>query len=1163
MEQLNEIPWEIVIPMTTTLVGVFFGCILILTHFQTGRYLGLLILAYSIAIAPISLTNLPINHWQIITILPTLLFIYSKAFFTPKSRIHYFDLIPVLLCIGLYYVPLHAGKVLAGFTMLLYVYRLIVFVRQESNHRGIQWFANPGARLVWFRNFITVNIIGLVILLWNTEAYIMTALVCFNMVYVIYQSWSESNFFTELPLGNKYQKSTLPPQIKAAVLDKIETVMEAEFYLRDDASLSNLADELGVTAHHLSQILNETLKISFQDLIARYRIRRACQILKDTAHNQDKVESIAAMVGYNSKSSFNAAFKKRTGLTPTAYRKSKNVRTYGEAHLTQREVPIINQSGFSLNHVFNLKMNRTMIRSSLRTLRKNKLHTALNILGLAIGLSACLIIAAYVQYEWSYDKHHPNAKDSYRIALNRIYPGYEKKWAITAPILSPTITQELPEIINYTRLQWDNSLFAKSGEPLESQRITGVDSGFFKVFKAEIIKGHVDNNFFKRQDGVILTQRAADKYFGQEDPIGKLFEIQLATETKSRLLSVEAVISNPSPNSHLDYDILTVITLIPFPDWMYTTWGTWSVYSYISVHPGTDPESLIKKINAIAEKHQAAGNDDFDAWQSAGNSYNYFLQPITSIHLNSNLSTEFEANSSETFVYFFAIVGVFILLMAVVNFVNLSTAKASYRTLEVGIRKVVGASRGDLMIQFLIESTLMSIVSMIFALGITQLLIPEFNEVVGKSISLQSLFSPTGLAILLVSPILLGIFAGFYPALYLSNFGPSTVFQKFNSKRGREKLRHLLVIGQFIIAVILITGTITVYRQMHFITNKPLGFDKDQLIKIDKLPFSGEKIEVFKQEAKRLPGVKSISTTSFPLDDIRSGSTLGLTPGNESQVNTTWLIVDEQFIPTMGIQLVAGRNLLPHEVGNSSEETEKILLNMAAIQALGLTPSDAIDKVLYETTGVKCTVVGVFENFIYESLHNSVEPLQLSGAYFPPSFRSATIKIDPRHMKEATTALASLSHQLAPDKVFEFDYMDESMAQYYEAEKLTGKLFVLFSGLGIFICCLGLFGLMSYVVEQRSKEVGIRKVLGARIRNIIMLLSRDYLKLVLISSLIAIPISWWGVSQWLDGFAFRVENSLLIFLLGGFVVTVVSWVTIAFYAFQATKSNLVNALRSE
>ncbi|MEM7297462.1 MAG: FtsX-like permease family protein, partial [Bacteroidota bacterium] len=908
------------------------------------------------------------------------------------------------------------------------------------------------------------------------------------------------------------------------------------------------------------QVLNESLKISFQDLIARYRIRKACQLLRDEEHEKLKVESIAAMVGYNSKSSFNSAFKRRTGVTPTEYRESKSVRSYGETLLSERERPSDEVRKFSLNHVFT-KMNQTMILISFRNLRKHKLHSSLNILGLAIGLAACFTIAAYVHYEWSYDNHHPNSENIYRIALNRIYPDYNKEWAITAPILGSTLTERLPEVQHYTRLSWDNFMFGREGEILKEQRITVVDSGFFQIFDATILNGKVTNDFFKKNDGIILTETAARKYFGNENPVGKLFNLQLPKGGK-RLVSVAAVISDPRPNSHFSYEVLGTLEMLQFPDFVMNMWGMWAAYTYIKVHPDTKPEILASRINDLTNEYMALGNDDFEAWLDAGNLYQYFLQPLTGIHLNSHLAEEFEANSSEVFVYFFALVGVFILMMAIVNFVNMATARASYRTLEVGIRKSVGASRWDLMIQFLMESIMISLIALLVALPITQLFLPYFNEIVGKSISLALFYSPFGIFILMVTPIVLGILSGFYPALYLSNFGPAAVFQKLIVKRGRESVRHLLVIGQFIIAVVLMASTITVFHQMHYMTTKPLGFDKDQLIKVDRLPFIGDKIDLFKQQAIKVPGVHGVSTSSFPLDEIREGSTIRPKDNPDGWVNTTTLCVDENYLPTTGIQLVAGRNFRPDEV-EMTEGIEKIILNVAAAKALGWTPEEAVDQLVYVDEQQNRLVIGVAEDFNFSSLHKAVEPFQMTGWKFAIPARSATIRLDPRKTKESLAALESLWSEHSPEQEFEYEFVDESMAQYYQAERLTSKLFVIFSGLGIVICCLGLFGLMGYVVEQRSKEVGIRKVMGARIRQIILLLSKDYMRLVIVSSVIAIPIAWWGLNEWLDNFAYRVDNTVWIYLIAGILVTIISWVTVAFYAYQAAKTNPVNSLRSE
>ncbi|WP_258101478.1 ABC transporter permease [Marinoscillum pacificum] len=798
--------------------------------------------------------------------------------------------------------------------------------------------------------------------------------------------------------------------------------------------------------------------------------------------------------------------------------------------------------------------------ASWRNLIKHRLHSFLNVIGLAVGLGACLTIAAYVHYELSYDLHHPDVGNTYRIALNRIYPNQEKNWAAIAPIVPPTVTDDLPEVESYTRIMPDMLMIAPEGEKLEEQSVTMVDSGFFDLFHAPIVKGEISSEFFRRKDGMILTKSVAEKYFQDENPIGQVFNFMLA-DTRQPMV-VTAVIEDPLPNSHFSYEILCSVEGIHPPEWIMKSWGTWAMYGYIKVHEGTNPLELAEKINKISEAHQGEGDSGYQAWLDAGNYYRYFLQPITDIHLTSNLRGEFEANSSEFFVYFFAIVGVFILLMAVVNFINLATARASHRTLEIGIRKTVGASRGDLMIQFLIESTVISFIALLIALPLTQLFIPYFNQVIGKSISLEFFTDPVAALVLITSPVLLGFLAGIYPALYLSNFGPSSIFQKLMVRHGKQRIRHVLVIGQLCIAVILIAGTTTVYRQMHYITTKPLGFDKDQLISIGMLPFSDDRIDVFRTKAMEISGVSEVAVTSFPVDGIRTGMAVRNVDEAENWVNMNCLSTDEYFIPTMGLELIAGRNLRSSEIERSQEPSTQVILNRTGVKYLGWTPEEAIGKVLMDGDN-SLNIIGVVEDFNLESLHQPVGPFIIESKNYPDKVRSLAIRLNPRDMQESIAALGEVWAMFAPDQLFSFNYLDESMAQYYEAEKLTGKLFILFSMLAIFICCLGLFGLMGFVVERRAKEVGIRKVMGANISQIMILLSKDYIKLVVISSAIAIPLAWWGLGKWLDNFAFRIDNSVFVLILAGVAVMIISWITVTFYAYKSAVSNPVNSLRSE
>lgn len=1168
MAQLQQMPWLTLFVSSCLILGIMFSIVLLIAKYPVARQMGKLLFSYLLFLIPILLEGYQDWKWSAVAFTSVSFYLYISAFFSQKTRLNHLHLLPAILVIVIFFWMRSMSIWSSVIVTICYLFLISSKLKNESLQRGFIWFQNPGIRLIWLRNFTFLNLVMLALILGTDLPWLHIFGVLAMQSAIIHQIVNESSFFTPIPIANKYQKSTLNPQIKSLILDRIEDVVDDQkFYLRDDASLSVLAVELGVTTHHLSQVLNETLKISFQDLLAKYRIREACKLLRDEEHQDQKIEIIAAEVGYNSKSAFNTAFKRRTGLTPSEFRNAKSVQTYGEERLSDRKEPGSLVRKRSLIHAFNQKLSNVMIRISLRNLRKHKLHSSLNIIGLAVGLSACLIITSYVHYELSFDKHYPESENIYRIALNRIYPEYNKEWAVTAPILAPTITEQLPEVENYSRYTWDDYMFARVGEKMEKQRISSVDSGFFKVFDPEILMGSVSSEFFKKNDGVILTETAVKKYFPDENPIGELFNVQLPDGDQKKLLSVQAVIADPPPNAHFSYEVLATLEIVSFPDWIMQTWGTWAIYSYIRVHPDTEIEELRKKINDISLENQAVGDDNFDSWLTAGNFYDYFLQPVTEIHLTSNIAEEIEANSSKTFVYFFALVGLFILLMAVVNFVNMATARASFRTMEVGIRKAIGAGRSDLITQFLTESTLISIIAMVIAVPLTYMFLPQFNQIVGKAISMDLFFSPLGIVVLMAFPFVLGLLSGFYPALYLSNFGPAAVFQKLVVKRNKESLRHILVIGQLLIAIVLIAGTITVFRQMHYMANKPLGFDKDHLIKIDLLPFSYEKLDVFREEAMKVEGVRNLAIATFPLDKIRSGSVLRVQDKPEGWVNMTHYDVDENFLETLGIQLIAGRDLTPEDAVENEGANLKIILNVSGAKALGWQPHEAIDQPVFytEDPSKSWIVVGVVEDFNFSSLHRPVYPFIFSHESAPSNitFRSATIRLEPGKTKEALAGLENVWTQFAPDQVFDYDFVDDSMAQYYEAERLTGNLFTLFSGLGIFICCLGLFGLMGFVVEKRAKEVGIRKVMGAHSNQIVLLLSKDYIRLVVISSVLSVPITWWGLDQWLDGFAYRVDNSVWVLMLAGVLVTLISWLTVAFYAYQAAQANPVKSLRTE
>ncbi|MEM6641329.1 MAG: helix-turn-helix domain-containing protein, partial [Bacteroidota bacterium] len=461
MERWADVPVVEAFLIATLLIGLLAGLLLMVNRSPAGRWLGVLLLSLLMVIA---VKAGGVVHYLPAVIVSVLIIAhqYLHAFFYQKRRVPFYHYV-VLLPVGLvsYFLASYALilRIFCGAIGLAYLVLSTKLLSKESQTRGFSYFQNAGPRIAWLRNFVFILSGWLILSLLSLDVWISCALFWLLLSHVLYQLFQESAFLSPIPIGNKYKKSTLTPEIKVAVIDKLEEVMEANHFYRDDgASLSKLADLLGVTNHHLSQVLNDSLKISFQDLLARFRIREACKLLRAESNEQLKIETVANMVGYNSKSSFNTAFKKRTGLTPSDYRKAKNVRTYGEERLSERKAPYAAKDRRSLIQVSNLKMNQTMFKISLRNLRKNRLQSILNILGMAVAISACLMIAGYVHHEWSYDKHHPDAENIHRIVLNRIYPDYNKEWAITAPILTPTLQKEVPEVEHYTRISWDDMM---------------------------------------------------------------------------------------------------------------------------------------------------------------------------------------------------------------------------------------------------------------------------------------------------------------------------------------------------------------------------------------------------------------------------------------------------------------------------------------------------------------------------------------------------------------------------------------------------------------------------------------------------------------------------------------------------------------------------------
>jgi len=602
-------------------------------------------------------------------------------------------------------------------------------------------------------------------------------------------------------------------------------------------------------------------------------------------------------------------------------------------------------------------------------------------------------------------------------------------------------------------------------------------------------------------------------------------------------------------------------------------WGSYlshNHYTYLLLRPGTDYKAFDKNFKQIIEKYvlpqaqemmKVPSMEDFE---KAGNKLEYKLMPLTDIHLYSDLKAEIGVNGSIEYVYIFGAVALFILLIACINFMNLSTARSANRAQEVGIRKVLGTQRKNLVFQFLTESTIMAIISLLLALAIAFLVLPMFNDLSTKSLSLNSFFSGGELAVLIALPIFVGVLAGSYPAFFLSSFRPIEVLKgKLNMGSRSGYIRSGLVIFQFFVSIVLITGTIIVYKQLNYIQTKQLGFNKDQVLIINDTYALDKNVQAFKNEMLQTPGVISGTVSGFlPVNSSRNDNSFyknAVFDSKDALSMQTWA-VDYDYIKTMGMQIIKGRNF-SKDFGTDSNA---VILNEAAAKVLNY--DDPVGKKIYTTNDLQTKqvvafdIVGVVKDFHYESLHQNIFPLSL---HLGSSTNRISFKVNPANINGIIRQAQSKWKAMAPGMPFSHQFLDESFDRMYRDEQRVGRIALIFSILTIFIACLGLFGLAAFIAEQRTKEIGIRKVLGASVSNIVGMLSKDFLKLVLIAAVVAVPIAWWSINKWLEDFAYRVSVGWWIFVVAGFAAIVIALSTISFQAIKAALTNPVKNLRNE
>ena len=810
-------------------------------------------------------------------------------------------------------------------------------------------------------------------------------------------------------------------------------------------------------------------------------------------------------------------------------------------------------------------MIKNYFKIAWRNLLKNKGFTAINIIGLSLGIGCFIMISMFVIDELSYDRYHENADRIYRINSDIIFGGTEMSMAVSSDPMGEALKTDYPEVENYVRLyaSQGSKLIKKGNEYINESAVTHADSTVFNVFTLPAILGDT-KTALNEPNTVVISESAAKRYFGSSQlAIGQMLE---TNDNDRTLYKVTSVIEDMPRNSQFKFDFFFSMANV---DYNFGNYLSHNFHTYVLLKDGTNYKVFNKNFNDIINKYlipqasQFMQINNLDEFEASGNKIEYSLMPLTDIHLKSSRGAELGANGNIQYVYIFSAAALFILLIACINFVNLTTAKSSSRAKEVGIRKVLGSEKKALVLQFLTESTLIAIIALFVGLVFVWLSLGWFNGMSGKDMLMSSLLNPLFLIFICALPFIVGGLAGTYPAFFLSSFQPIKVLKgKLSSGKGKNTFRNFLVVFQFATSIILIVGTIVIYKQLGHIQNSNLGFNKDQVVVVGNSGLSQETRQSLKNEIEQLTEVKAASFAGFlPVaSSSRSDTTFSTeTVMTESNgFNMQYWNIDYDYIETIGMEITSGRNF-SRDFGADSTG---IILNETAVKLAGFT--NPIGKKLY-TTGqnnelVVNTIIGVVKNFNYASLRENVGPLSftLGNNSWETAFRFSTTDV--------SSLLAIIENKYkaaAPGMPFTYEFLDEAFDNMYRQERRIGTVALAFAILAIIIACLGLFGLATYIAEQRTKEIGIRKVLGASVANIIKMLSKDFVRLVLLAFIIGAPIAWWFMNKWLQEFAFRIELSWSIFATTGVVALVVALVTLSFQAIRAAIANPVDSLKTE
>lgn len=806
-------------------------------------------------------------------------------------------------------------------------------------------------------------------------------------------------------------------------------------------------------------------------------------------------------------------------------------------------------------------MLKSYFKITLRNLIKNKVYSGINILGLSLGMAASILIIIYIVDELSYDKFHPQGELIYRVGMQGKMNGNEFNMALSPAPLAQGLIDEVPEVDDAIRIGGFRTMPIRFEEKTFTEPIMLVaEPHFFDFFGFELLKGD-PKTALTGTDRIVLTETTSKKYFGDEDPIGQI----ILRGSDKRATEVTGVVADPPNNSHMDFDML-----LSSESWEYMKdlqWSSNNLYTYLRIHPGSDPQKVKTALDSFIQKYFGPEIEEYlgislEAFLAQGNQFGYLIHPIQDIHLHSELDEEIKPAGSIQYLYIFGAIALFIIVIACINFMNLSTARSAIRAKEVGVRKSVGAGKGRLIGQFLSESMVYSFISGIIALIFIVLALHPFNSLSGKDLGLELFANPLVLVGFLGFMILIGLMAGSYPAFYLTSFSPVTVLKgKIRSGVKRSNFRNGLVVFQFFVSISLIISSMVVYKQLNYMQEKNLGFEKENVINLLHTRSLGANSEAFRQEILANTGFSSASFANSLPPNIDWNSVFK-TSDSKQDFLCNLNFVDHEHLEAMGYKMVEGRFFSK----DYPSDTGAIVVNESAFRQMGWAKLDGSQRLggfwNVNSVPIEREVIGVVQDFNFESLRTTVRPMII--ALGPVPNNEMAIRVNAGNLNDKLEFLDKTWKKHSDGAAFEYSFVDANFDALFHTEQKMGNIILVFTVLAISIACLGLFGLAAYTTEQRSKEISIRKALGASMTNLVTILSKDFTILVLVAFVIAGPLTYYFMTNyWLQNFAYRVDIDLLLVFLAGMISIVIAWLTVSYQSFKTAGSNPVDYLKNE